>query len=94
MARLAAPTARVPRHDRRPPGQLAVRLGHERRRALVAGRHDADAGPFERVEEAEEGLAGHGEGVPDAGRPEGVGDEPADGPRAGVDDRLEVGGSH
>ena len=83
-----------PEAHRRPPGQLAVRLGHERRGAFVAGRDDADAGPFERVEEAEEGLAGHREGVPDAGRPERVGDEPADGPRPGVDDRLEVGWSH
>ena len=89
---VGAPTARVPRHDRRAPGQLPVGLGHERRGALVAGRHDADAGAFERVEQAEEGLAGHGEGIPDAGRPEGVGDEPADRPRAGVDDRFEVSG--
>ena len=62
-------------------------------RALVAGRDDPDPGPFERVEQAEERLAGNREGVPDAGRAEGVGDEPADGPRPGVGHRLEVGGS-
>jgi enoyl-CoA hydratase/carnithine racemase len=83
-----------PEAHRRSPGQLPVGLGHERRGAFVARRHDADAGAFERVEQAQKGLAGHGEGIPDAGRAEGVGDEPADGPRAGVDDRFEVGRSH
>ena len=71
-----------PRHDRRPAGQLAVGLGHERGGALVAGRDDPDPGALEGIEEAEERLARDGERVPDAGGAEGVGDEPADGARA------------
>ncbi len=63
--------------------QLPVRLGHERGTALVAGRHDPDPRVGERVEEAEERLARHGERVPHAGGAQAVGDEPADGPRLG-----------
>ena len=84
IARFAAPTARVPRQAAGRPGQLAVGLGHERRRTLVAGGDDADAGVAEGVEEAEERLAGHREGVADAGAAQGVGDEAPDGPRPGV----------
>ena len=94
MARLAAPTARVPRHTAgRPvscPWASAMNAAAPSWRVATTRMPAA----FERVEQAEEGLAGHGEGVPDAGRAERVGDEPADGPRAGVDDRLEVGRSH
>ena len=83
MARFAAADGARPEADRRAAGQLAVRLGHERGGALVARRDDADPGGLEGVEQAEERLAGHGEGVADAGRAERVGDEPADGPRSG-----------
>ena len=62
-------------------GQLPVGLGHERGRALVARGDDPDAGVAERVEQPEERLAGDGEGVADPGRAQGVGDQPADGPR-------------
>ena len=62
--------------------ELAVGLGHERGAALVAGGDDADAGITERVEEAQERFAGHGERVADAGAAQGVGDEAADGPWA------------
>ena len=74
-----------PRADarRRSAGQLAVGLGHERGGALVASRDDADARLVEPLEQAEEALAGHGEGVPDADRSEGVRDEAADGPSRG-----------
>ncbi len=65
--------------DRRAAGQLAVGLGHERRRPLVAGADDPDAGGVEALEQAEEALARHGERVADADGTEGVGDEPADG---------------
>ena len=61
-------------------GELAVGLGHERGGALVAGGDDPDAGGVEALEQAEEALAGHGEGVADADGAEGVRDEPADGP--------------
>ena len=60
--------------------ELAVGLGHERGAALVASGDDADAGIAERIEEAEERFAGHGERVADAGAAQGVGDEAADGP--------------
>ena len=79
IARFAAPTARVASADRRAAGELAVGLGHERRRSLVAGADDPDAGRVEALEQAEEALAGHGERVADADGAEGVGDEPADG---------------
>ena len=76
--------------DRRATGQLPVGLGHERGGAFVARPDDADPGALERVEQAEEGFAGDGEGVADTGRAESVGDEPADGPRSGLDDGLGV----
>ena len=57
-----------------------MRLGHERGPALVAGRDDPDAGLRQGVEQAEEALAGHGEGDRHAGRVERIGDEPTDGP--------------
>ena len=60
--------------------ELAVGLGHERGGALVARGDDPDAGGVEALEQAEEALAGHGEGVADADGAEGVGDEPTDGP--------------
>ena len=50
-------------------------------RALVAGGDDPDPGRVEALEQAEEALAGHGEGVADAGGAKGVRDEPADGAR-------------
>ena len=71
-----------------PSGELSVRLCHERRRTLVAGRDDADPGTLEGVEEPEERLARDGEGVADAGCAELVGDVAADGARPGVDDGL------
>ena len=89
MARFAPPTARVARHAAGPAGQLAVGLGHERRAALVTRRHDPDAGVTEGVEQAEERLAGHGEGVADAGGAQRVGDEPTHGP--GTDGGLDFG---
>ena len=52
---------------RRPARQLAVRLGHERRAALVAGTDDADAFVDERLEERQEALTGDREGKPHAG---------------------------
>ena len=67
----------------RPTGQLPVGLGHERGAALVPRRDDPDPGVAERVEQAEERLARNGERVAHAGGPQGVGDEPPDGPRAG-----------
>ena len=73
---------------RRPAGELAVGLRHERGRALVARGDDADPGRLEALEQAEEALAGHRERVADAGGPQGVGDEPADGPRAGLGRRV------
>lgn len=51
----------------RPARQLAVRLGHERRAALVAGTHHADAFVDERLEERQEALTGDREGKPHAG---------------------------
>ena len=45
IARLAAPTARVATAHRRPTGQLAVGLGHERRRPLVTGADDRGCPP-------------------------------------------------
>ena len=71
-----------------PSGELSVRLCHERRRTLVAGRDDADPGALECVEEPEERLARDGEGVADAGCAQLVGDVAADGARPGVDDGL------
>ena len=68
---------------RRAAGELAVGLRHERGGAFVAGRNEADPGLLQSVEEAEEALAGNGEGVPDAGCAEGLGDDPADRSRAG-----------
>ena len=57
--------------------------------ALVTGRHDADAGVAQGVEQPEERLAGHREGVPDAGGTQRIGDEPPDRPRA--DGGLDLG---
>ena len=79
---------------RGPAGQLAMRLGHERGRAFVACRDDADPGALEGIEQAEERLARDREGVADAGRAQRVGDEPADGPRAFCDDGCEVRSRH
>ena len=83
------PIARLARADRAradarrgPAGQLPVRLGHERGAALVAGGDDPDPGVAERIEQPEERLAGDRERVADAGRAQGVGDEPADRPRS------------
>ena len=67
-----------PQADGRAPSQLAMGLGHERGRALVTGRDDADAGGFERIEQTEEGLTGHREGIADTGRAQRIGDEPTD----------------
>jgi hypothetical protein len=47
--------------------ELAIRLGHEGGARLVAGRDHVDAGRLEPLEQAEEALAGHGEGVSHAG---------------------------
>ena len=80
IARLAPPTARVREACRRSSGQLSVGLRHERGPALVTRRHDPDARVPEGVQQAEERLARHGEGVADAGRPQGIGDEPPHGP--------------
>ena len=55
-----------------------MRLGHERRGSLVTARDDADAGGFEGIEQPEEGLAGHREGVADTGGAQRIGDEPTD----------------
>ncbi len=63
--------------------QLAVRLGHERGGTLVARGDDPDPGGLEPFEQAEEALARDGEGIPDAGGAQGVGDEPTDGSRPG-----------
>ena len=52
---------------RRSARQLAVRLGHERRAALVAGTDHADAFVDERLEERQEALTGDREGKPHAG---------------------------
>ena len=89
---------------RRATGQLAVGLGHERgaRPRGASRRRGCRAAP--RPSRRPRKLAGHGERVPDAGGAEGVGDEPADGPRPApaarrlggrlVDSaRLGVGGS-
>ena len=54
---VGAPDGPRPEARRRSAGQLPVRLGHERRAALVARRDDADPGVLERVEHAEERLA-------------------------------------
>ena len=67
IARLARPDGARAEAGRRPAGQLAVGLGHERGAALVARGDDADAGVAEALEQAEEALAGHREGVADAG---------------------------
>ena len=64
-----------PEAGRRSAGQLSVGLGHERGRALVPGRDDADPGVAERLEDAEEALAGDGERVADAGGAQGLGHE-------------------
>ena len=60
-------------------------LGHEGRGALVAGRHDPDPDIAERIEQAEERFAGHGERVPDAGSTQGGRDVSTDRDRAGRD---------
>ena len=83
MPRFGAADGARPEADRRPPGQLPVRLGHERGAALVARGDDPDPGALERVEQAQERFAGDRERVAHAGRAEGVGDEPADGPWSG-----------
>ena len=77
--------------DRRPAGQLSVGLGHEGGRTLVARGDDPDPRALERVEQAEEGFARDREGIADAGRAQGVGDESADRPWTGHDLRLRVG---
>ena len=46
-----------PERDRRASGQLAVRFGHERGRALVTRGDDPDPGALEGVEQAEERFA-------------------------------------
>jgi hypothetical protein len=61
-----------------------VSLGHERRAALMTGGDDPDPGVAQAVEQAEERLAGHREGVADPSRAQGIGHEPAHGPRPGV----------
>ena len=76
---------------RGPARQLAVRVGHERGAALVAGRDDTDAGRAEGVEEAEEALARDGEGHPHAGRVEGVGEEATGRPRRAHGERRGLG---
>ena len=60
-------------------------LGHERGATLVARSDHPDAGLTERVEQAKEQFAGHGEGVADAGAAQGVGDEAPDRARPVVD---------
>ncbi len=72
--------ARAETH-RGPPGQLGMRLGHERRRALVARRDDADAGIAERIEQAQERFPRDRERDADPGAAKGIGDESTDGPR-------------
>ena len=69
-----------PDADRRPAGQLAVRLRHEGRRTLVTGGHDPDPGSIEAIKQPEKAFAGNREGVADADGAEGVGDVPTDGP--------------
>ena len=76
---VGGPYGARPEADGRTAGQLAMGLRHERGRTLVAGRHDPDPGTLEGVEQAQEGLTGNGEGVPDAGAAERVRDEAADG---------------
>ena len=67
--------------DRRTTGQLSVGLGHECCAALVSRGDDPDPGVAERIQDAKEGLARNGEGVPDARGSQRVGDEPPDGSR-------------
>ena len=69
------PNRARPEAGRRSAGQLSVGLGHERCRALVPGRDDADPDVAERLEDAEEALAGDGERVADAGGAQGLGHE-------------------
>ena len=83
IARLAAPDRAGPEARGRPAGQLPVRLGGERGGALVARRDDADPRRVQRVEHRQEALAGDGERDPDAGRPQGRGDQLGDRRRAG-----------
>ena len=54
--------------DARPPGELAVRLGHEGGAALVAAGHEADAVAVlvEAVQRRQEALARHAEHRVDA----------------------------
>ncbi|GIW20177.1 MAG: hypothetical protein KatS3mg065_0473 [Chloroflexota bacterium] len=59
-------------------GELPVGLGHEARPGLVAGGDDGDADGVEGVEERQEALARHGEGVPEPGSPEGSGEPGGD----------------
>ena len=80
-----------PERDRRASGQLAVRFGHERGRAFVTRRDDPDPGALEGIEQAQERLAGHGEGVSDARGTEDVGDVAADRPGTFGHRRFEVG---
>ena len=63
-------------------GQLSVRLRHEGRAALVTSRHDPDAGVAQGIQQPQERLAGHREGIPDTGGTQHIGDEPPNGPRA------------
>ena len=83
MARFAPPTARVPRQTAGRPVSWPWASAMNAAAAFVARRDDPDPGALERVEQPEERLARDGERVADAGRAQRVGDEPADGPRAG-----------
>ena len=80
-----------PERDGGAPGQLSMSLGHERGGTLVPGGDDPDAGVLEDVEQPEERLSGHREGVPDARGAESVGDEPAHRPRSGLRGDLGFG---
>ena len=80
-----------PETDRRPAGQLTMRLRHERGGAFVTSGDDADPGTLEGVEQTEERLAGDRERISDAGRAQRVGDEATDGPWARRRDGFELG---
>ena len=70
---------------RRPAGEARERIGRERRPALVARAHHAEAvlAPPERVEHCEEALAGHREARVDAGRQQRLSDRIAGQPHLG-----------